>query len=414
MRRFTTLLLFLCLAATTSFGGGYQVGLHGVRNIGMGLIGTSLSYDASSLFYNPGGAAFVNEKWSFSGGVSLIFARGTFQAKDANYQATIKHEINTPFYFYAAFKPTKNLSVGIAVNAPYGNRLAWNDDAGENWKGRYLIKDLSFKAITYQPTISYKFGNVVGIGVGFVYATGTVEMNKSIPLQGVNGDGSLNIKGSTSNYGFNAGIMIHPDKGWSIGIDYRSKIEMKVKGADANFIVPQSLSTKFPATNKVDVMLPLPANLDLGASYEFGKNNQWMIGVNLCYVFWSTYDSLVFDFQTKTDAINRTANAALYTNQMIVRAGAQFKAGKVVTLRAGGYYDPSPVKNNFLNPQTPSLTEIGVTCGVSVYPFKGFSVDAAFLYLMGAQRDGTYSPDNFAGTYRTGFSIPAIGLSYSF
>ena len=414
MRRFTTLLLFLGLTATTALGGGYQVGLHSIRNIGMGLIGTSLSYDASSLFYNPGGAAFVNEKWSFSAGVSLIMARGTFQAKDVNYQATLKHELNTPFYFYAAFKPTKNLSVGIAIDAPYGNRLAWQDATGSEWKGRYLIKDISFKAITYQPTISYKIKDVFGIGVGFVYATGTVDMNKSIPLQGANGDGSLNIKGNTSNFGFNAGIMVHPDKGWSIGVDYRSKIEMNVKGADATFIVPQSLSTNFPASNKVDVMLPLPANLDLGVSYEFGKRKQWMIGINLCYVFWGTYDSLVFDFQTKTAAIGRTATPALYVNQMIERIGAQYKVNDMITLRVGGYYDPSPVSSDYLNPQTPSLTEVGVTCGLSVYPFKGFSIDASFLYLMGAQRSGTYSPDNFAGSYRTGFNIPGIGLSYSF
>jgi long-chain fatty acid transport protein len=414
MRRITVLLLFLSLAATTSFGGGYQVGLHGVRNIGMGLIGTSLTYDASSLFYNPGGAAFVNEKWSFSAGVSLIFARGTFQAKDVNYQATLKHELNTPFYFYAAFKPTKNLSIGIAVNAPYGNRLTWKDDVGEDWKGRFLIKDISFKAITYQPTISYKIKDVIGFGVGLVYATGNVDMNKSLPLQSASGEGSLNIKGNTSSFGFNAGIMVHPDQGWSIGLDYRSKIEMNVKGADATFVVPQSLSLEFPASNKVDVMLPLPANLDLGLSYEFGKNKQWMIGFNLCYVFWSAYDSLVFDFQTKTSSLGRTATPTLYTDQMIERIGAQYKINKTITVRAGGYYDPSPVKNDYLNPQTPSLTEVGLTCGLSVYPFKGFSIDASFLYLMGGKRDGTYSPDNFAGTYRTGFSVPGIGLSYSF
>ncbi len=413
MRRITVLLLFLCLAATTSFGGGYQVSLHGIRNIGMGLIGTSLSYDASTLFNNPGGAAFVNDKWSFSGGVSLIFARGTFQAKDENYQATLKHELNTPFYFYAAYKPTTHLSVGIAVNAPYGNRLAWQDDAGTDWQGRYLIKDLSFKALTYQPTVSYRFNDFIGIGAGFVFATGTVDLNRSIPLQGANGDGTMHVKGSTSNFGYNAGVMIHPDKGWSIGIDYRSKIEMKVKGADATFEVPQSLSTSFP-NNKVDVMLPLPANLDLGASYEFGKNKQWMIGMNLCYVFWGTYDSLVFDFQTKTALVGRTATPSLYEDRLIERVGAQYRVNKMFTVRAGGYYDPSPVKTNYLNPQTPSLDEIGLTCGFSVYPTKGLSIDVSFLYLMGAKRSGTYSPDNFAGTYRTGFSIPGIGLSYSF
>jgi long-chain fatty acid transport protein len=54
-----------------SFAGGYQVGLHSQRNIGMGLIGTSLSYDASALFYNPGGASFINSKFSFSAGATF-------------------------------------------------------------------------------------------------------------------------------------------------------------------------------------------------------------------------------------------------------------------------------------------------------------------------------------------------------
>lgn len=415
MRRITILLLFLSIAASTSFGGGYQVGLHSIRNNGMGLIGTSLSYDASSLFYNPGGSAFVNDKWSFSGGMSFIFAKGTYQADNSNYQATLKDEINTPFYFYAAFKPTKNLSIGIAVNTPYGNKLGWHDDAGDQWKGKYLIQDIAFKAITYQPTISYKFKNIIGIGVGFVYTTGTVDMNKNMAVQGTNGaDGTININGKTSNYGFNAGIMIHPDKGWSIGIDYRSEIKMEMDGADATFTVPQSLSTNFPANNKVDVMLPLPANLDLGASYEFGKDNQWMIGVNLCYVFWNTYDSLIFNFQEKTPALDISASPTLYVNQLIVRLGSQYKLNKIFTFRAGGYYDPSPVSSNYLTPQTPSLTQWALTGGLSVNPFKGFSIDASFAFLMGIERHATYSPENFSGTYKSGFSIPGIGLSYSF
>ncbi|MCK9424166.1 MAG: outer membrane protein transport protein [Bacteroidales bacterium] len=409
MRRITFLLLFLCLAATTSFGGGYQVGLHSMRNIGMGLIGTSLSYDASSLFYNPGGAAFVNEKWSFSGGVSFLMARTTFQAKDVNYQAHLKHQINTPLYFYAAFKPTPNLSVGLAVNTPYGNGLSWGND----WKGRYLIQDLKFSAFTFQPTVSYKFKDIIGIGVGLVYAYGSVDLNKAIPLQGSTGDGTLNIKGSTGNFGFNAGLMVHPVKGLSIGVDYRSKIQMKVKGATATFTVPTSLKTLFP-DNKVDVMLPLPANLDFGASYEFGQDKQWMIGINLCYVFWNTYDSLVFDFETKTSAVSRTATPALYENKLIPRIGVQYKLSDLITLRVGGYYDPSPVKDDYLNPQTPSMNQIGMTCGISIFPVKGLSIDAAFLYIMGSERSGTYSPDNFAGTYKNAVYNPGIGLTYNF
>jgi len=407
MRRFTVLLLFICLAATTTFGGGYQVGLHSARNIGMGLIGTSLSYDASCLFYNPGGAAFVNEKWSFTGGVSLLMARTTFQAQDVNYQTHLKHKLNTPLYFYAAFKPTKNLSVGLAVNTPYGNSLAWED----NWKGRFLIQNLSFKAFTFQPTVSYKFGDFIGIGIGLVYAYGNVDMNKAVPINGGSGEGSVNIKGTASNFGFNAGVMVHPVKGLSLGLDYRSKIQMKVKGGEATFTVPQSAASNFPSPNKVDVMLPLPANLDFGASYEFGD---FMIGLNLCYVFWSTYDSLVFDFETKTPAVSRTASPALYENRLIPRIGAQYRISDLLTIRIGGYYDPSPVLSDYLNPQTPSMNQIGLTCGLSLYPTKGLSIDAAFLYIMGSERSGTYSPENFAGTYSNAVYCPGIGLTYNF
>jgi len=407
MRKVTILLLAFITVAMTSFAGGYQVGLHSQRNIGMGLIGTSLSYDASCLFYNPGGASFIDSKFSVSGGMSFIMGRATFQAKDVAYQANLKHELNTPFYLYASYKATKDLSVGLAVNTPYGNKLSWPDD----WKGRYLIQNLSFQAITIQPTVSYKFGKYVGIGAGLVISTGSVELNKAVPLDGVNGDGTMNLKGSTTQIGWNAGIMVHPFEGLSLGLDYRSEINMALKNADVKFNVPASLATNFP-DNKADVTLPLPANLDFGISYEINK--KWMIGVGLNYVFWDVYDSLVFKFKTETPAVKRTANPSLYQKQVITRVGVQWKACKVATLRIGGYYDPSPVQSDYLHPQTPSSDEMGFTCGFSLYPLKGLSIDASFLYLKGLERSGTYSPDNFAGTYSTGFYIPGIGLTYNF
>jgi long-chain fatty acid transport protein len=123
---------------------------------------------------------------------------------------------------------------------------------------------------------------------------------------------------------------------------------------------------------------------------------------------------LVFNFKTKTSSLGRTATPALYQNRLIPRIGFQYKVNQIVTVRVGGYYDPSPVPSDYLNPMTPSTNEVGLTAGLSVYPVKGFSIDAAFLYLMGSKRDGTYSPENFAGTYSSAFYIPAIGLTYSF
>ena len=415
MRKVTLLLLSLCITALNSFAGGYQVGLHSQRNIGMGLIGTSLTYDASALFYNPGGAPFIDSKFSFSGGATFLMGRATFQSQDQAYQEHMKHQLNTPFYFYAAYKPIKDLSIGIAVNTPYGLSMAWPD----NWQGRYLIQSVKFTAITIQPTVAYKIKNIVGIGVGLIISYGDVSLTKAVPVNGPDStDGQVNIKGHTIKYGFNAGIMVHPVKGLNIGIDYRSKIDMALKDADAKFTVPAALTTNFP-DNKVDVSLPLPANLDFGISYEF--NDKLMIGLDLNYVFWNVFDSLVFDFKTTTSAVQaHQATAKLYSNRLITRLGAQYKINHIITVRAGGYYDPTPIPSDYLDPMLPGSNEIGLTCGLSVYPVKGFSIDASFEYLMGSKRSGISSPDanagdhNFAGTYNTVFYMPGIGLTYNF
>jgi long-chain fatty acid transport protein len=371
------------------------------------LIGTSLSNDASAYFYNPAGGVFIPERFSFSGGASFLMSRTTFQATDMMYQTNNDFILNTPFYLYAAFKPYDQLSIGLAVNTPYGNKLSWP----EEWVGKYLIQNLKFKAITVQPSFSYKFNNIVSAGIGMVMAIGTVELNKALPLDSNGGEGALNVKGNTFNVGYNIGVMVKPVKGLSLGLDYRSRIQMTADDAKADFTVPAALQTSFP-DGVVSTGLPLAANLDFGASYQI--NDQWMVGMNLCYVFWNQYDSLIFSFQNKTAAVNRTAMPTLYENKLIVRAGAEYRINKIITVRAGGYYDPTPVPDDYLNPQTPSSNQVGMTCGLSVFPMKGLSIDAAFLYVMGMERTGTYSPDNFPATYKTATYSPGIGLTYNF
>lgn len=410
MRKFIFLLLFSWITAMAAFAGGYQVGLHSIRNIGMGLIGTSLTYDGSSLFYNPGGASFVNDRFSFSGGVTYLMSYATFQANNDAYQEHIKSVVNYPFYLYAAYKPIKDLSVGVAVNTPYGLSMSWPDE----WKGRYLIQNVTFNAITIQPTVSYKIKDIIGIGAGFVISYGNVTLNKAIPIPVDNVDGTVNIKGNTTKFGFNAGILVHPVKKLNIGIDYRSRIDMAVTGADVKFTVPANVASNF-LYNKVDVTLPLPANLDLGISYEI--TDKWMIGLDLNYVFWSTYDSLIFNFKTDSSKVSHLMTSStprLYKDRLIARLGVQWKISDMFTVRAGGYYDPSPVPTDYLDPMLPSSNETALTCGISIFPLKGFSVDVSFEYLMGSLRTGTYSPDNFAGSYKTSFYMPGFGLTYNF
>lgn len=398
---------FLLFSSSLSIAGGYQVSLHGHRQIGMGLIGTSLHMDASTMFFNPGGLAMMPQQVSILGGVSGIFANTAFRMEQPSvYQAQTDNPPGTPFYFYAAAMVTDRLAAGVAVNTPYGNSLSWE----EGWAGRFLIQDISLRAITIQPTLSYRISDMLSVGAGFIYTLGSVGMTQALPVTGPDGEGRVNIEGSTFNYGFNAGIQFSHPGGLKAGLSYRSQIDMELENADALFSVPSSLTGNFPAENSVAVTLPLPANLDFGLSYQFTRD--FMAGISLNYVFWDAYKELYFDFETNTPALDDSRNPRNYSNTLIARIGGEYRVNQDLFLRAGAYFDPSPVHEDYFSPETPSLDNLAFSGGLTYMPTSNLSIDASLLFVMGLEKEATYSPENFGGTYSTRVLIPGIGISY--
>ncbi len=408
MRKICILAIFLCLAATGLQAGGYQVSLHGNKQIGMGLIGTSLSMDASSAFYNPGGLAMMPGKFSVLAGGSGIFASTAFQMPYPSLiQASTNNSPGTPFYFYAGYKITPKLAAGIAINTPYGNSLKWEDE----WAGRFLIQEISLQAITIQPTLSYQIAPYLSVGAGLVYTMGAVSLSRALPVQDENQEGRLLIEGSTTNIGFNAGMLFSGQNGLQVGVSYRSRVDMDVDDGKAFFTVPASLQGNFPPENRVGTSLPLPANLDLGLSYQL--NSKLLLGVALNYVFWEAYETLDFTFETNTLSLTDSQSPRYYSNTLIFRAGGHYELNEKWTVRAGAYYDPSPVDPDFFSPETPSLNNLALTSGLS-FSAGRFGVDLSLLYIMGLEADRHYVPENFGGTYKSRAIIPGLGISYGF
>jgi long-chain fatty acid transport protein len=268
-------------------------------------------------------------------------------------------------------------------------------------------------AIYFQPTISYKITETLGIGAGFIYAYGDVELNKGFPLQNQNGEeGQINVNGSTANYGFNAGLYFQPSETFSLGVTYRSEIMMEVEGGDATFSVPSSLATMFPETNKFNADLPMPASVNVGAAY--GVSDQLTLALDVNYVFWSTYESLDFDFEENTASLQDLSQPKNYNDGAIYHIGAEYLFDETWTFRAGFYYDSPVVPDDYYAPETPDAVKLGYTAGLSFSPNRNLSVDASFLFVQGLERDVNYKPENFGGTYKYFGFVPGIGINYQF
>ncbi|MGZ4078515.1 MAG: OmpP1/FadL family transporter, partial [Bacteroidia bacterium] len=366
--------------------------------------------DNASILFNPGAVSFLDSLRGISFGASFIIPRTTYLDPQSGYVAHTEKHTGTPITLYAVykFKKTAKWNLGLGIYTPFGSKVQWADD----WKGQFLIREIDLKTFFIQPTISYKVCDKLGLGAGFIYATGDFSLRKGIPIQDSLGNyGEGNLKGKASGYGFNAGIYFKATEKFSIGIDYRSQVTVSVKGGSADFVVADAVANYFPSTT-FSTKLRLPQMTTLGFGYAVNKNLKLALDIN--YVGWKSYDSLVIDFKDNTDKLTDIHSPRVYQNCFIFRVGGQYKCNQKWTLRAGTYYDMTPVKAGYLTPETPDSDKIGITLGASFNVTKTLHVDASLLYIEGMKRTDTNIETQFTGTYKTKAVVPGVSVEYVF
>jgi long-chain fatty acid transport protein len=413
MKLTTTTILTACAIATqltTAVAGGFQLNAQGTKQLGMGHIGTGLATDASALFFNPGAISFTDSaRFRLAGAGTFINAN--VQYISGSYSARNTPHLGTPINLYASYQPLKNipLNVGMAIYTPFGSHLQWEN----TWQGQAVIQEIKLKTIFYQPTVSYQIGKYFGIGVGYVIATGDFSLAKAVPLANQQGEnGQAVLTGKASGTGVNVGVFVNLTDKWNFGMNYRSRVTAKVKSGTSTFTTPAYVSQYFPATNNFTTQLNLPDVFTVGTSYKY--NDKLTLATDIMFADWSSYDSLIIDFETNTDKLKDTHQAKKWKGAYIYRVGASYKTTDKLTLRAGAYYDVSPVRDEYLSAETPDASKIGLTAGASYIVAKKLSIDCALLYIESAARNGGNAEVNFYGTYKAKATGVSLGVSYTF
>jgi long-chain fatty acid transport protein len=421
-------LILICFAFPSFFvrAGGFQVALQNQRQIGMAHTGTALAFDASSIFFNPGSLAFTIRNNVLFGG-SLIRSRVKYLAwQEENapnpYQTETESPIGTPFQLYASFAfPESRFRFGLGVYTPYGSSVKWPD----NWKGFSVLRSLKLQSIFIQPTLSFRISDRLAIGGGLVYATGSVELNKGVgALASADGFSSARLSGKASGIGYNIGMHARLAEGLNAGISYRSKVSMQVDRGDATFTVPSSTSGilgLFPAGGRTNFSaeLPLPATLSAGLSWQADK--KLLIALDYNHVYWSAYRELRFDYDAQVNGADFSASPRNYRDAGIYRIGAEYQATEKLAVRAGYYFDQTPVPDGYMTPETPDANRNGFSSGIGYRFSDHFSADASFLYVEGRTREQSpesipaSAQDSFLpGTYKIRVFIPGLTLNYQF
>lgn len=418
------------LAAGQVFAGGYQVALQGQKQIGMGHTGTALAWDASSIFFNPGSLGFL-KKSSIVAGASFISSTVRYIGPDGqSYQTETKNPVSTPFAAYGAFflDKDKKFIVGLGINTPFGSTVKWDD----HWKGADQLRSLNLTAITTYATVGYRINDIISVGAGFNYAFGSVDLKRQASsINTADGYGDIQLKGNAYGMGYNVGIHVQPTKALSIGLAYRSKIDMEVEKGDATANVSSIVKngSTFPTTGKTkfDATLPLPGSINFGLGYKV--NDDLTLAADVNYVMWSAYKELKFDFEDNFGPTGKTsASPRNYKDVLIYRVGLDYAVTKMLNVRGGAYLDNTPVKDGYMTAETPDANRTGLSLGLGVKPIENLSIDASVLFILGAKRtqtaadmasagtgpSATSSGATQPGTYQQRAFIPGIQIGYQF
>ncbi len=403
MRRL--LLIGLALFPVLAMAQGFQVNLHGQKQVGMGNTGTGLVQDAASILFNPGAVAMLPENY-IQGGVSPLLFQSAFQSTGSNKTFNNNTQIATPFTFYAAWGPKSSCwKVGLGVYTPFGGLTDW----GNQWDGKYVLESLNLKAIYFQPTLSVKLADFISVGGGFVYNYGSVDLLRGIP---VSADATAELKGSGKGYGWNAGVYIKTEAGITFGFTHRSQVDTKIDGGDATFSgsIPASLQGRFPAGTKFSAQIPLPSTTSLGIGiYPCDK---WTVGLDFNYVKWRNYQSLDFNYSQPVNGSTLTSSPRNYNDAFDLRGGAEYKASSTVALRFGGGYASTPVQDGYVTPEAPDANRVYGTVGFGYKVAKKLDLDVSFEYEHLKDRPQTNIESGLSGTYKTNVLIPGISLAY--
>ncbi len=423
---------------------GYQVNTLSARQGGMGHTGVAQKLGAESMYFNPAGLGFMNKTLDLSASVNAVSA--TAKAKINGKWHETDNGISTPMIISAAFNIYDNLKAGINIYTPYGSSIDWT----VNWPGAVLNQSVDLATYTVQPTVAWRITPKLSVGAGLMVAWGNVDLNKGLVvpgtldkiLQATGSDqrfnstmpASVNLTGDADvAYGFNVGVMYEFDKRWTAGVNFRSKMTMRVKAGEArvsyaNELARGILESKLGLINEANFKaeMPMPSVLTFGVSYK--PVDALLLAFDAQFTGWSTYKNLDINFLDETVKAYDQHLVKDYKNAWAFRLGAQYSLTPRLDLRAGFIVDMTPVNKNYYNPETPGMTKLEPSLGLSFRPLPSLSIDLAMLYVAGLGEKGakcTYldllagqlgqNPERtFEADYKVHAFVPSIGVSFSF
>ena len=422
-------MLVLILVALLGFApfaqsSGFLIYEHGAAAMGMAGAFVSIANNATAVFHNPAGMAWL-QGTQISLGCTLIKPVGSLSLPNWP-NPTYKNvkQLDQTFYapnFYLTHTFGDKLAAGIGVFAPYGLGTKWPKE----YPLRYLGTSNEMQTIFVNPAISYKVNENLAFGAGISYIHSSLSLNL-VRLVKIGpywtGDVPASLDGATGDaVAFNAGVLYKAEK-FSFGLNYRSNFDIKYKGDIAldTAGVPAPFKSYVPTTGDVQTTFKFPDIFTAGVS--FNLTEALLLAFDAQYYTWSRYDKYVIDITYPAGFPAAEPETVLenWKNTLLARLGLQYQLNESLALRCGVMYDWTPQPVESIDPNLPDANRYALTIGLG-YRIGRILIDVGYQYEKFSNREG---PNRHIydlgvinlgmGTYITTGHLFGVSLSYLF
>lgn len=411
--------------ASQANAGGYQINEQSVSGQGYGHAGRSSNInDATIVFGNPAGMSFLDRAQITAGGTylnvnsSISNAQAT-QSSPAISQATggltdtlpvagtndgdMVPGTLVPFAFYA-HPVNEQLAFGFGVYAPFGSKTDYEDSFQGRNQGNYT----EVRVVSAQPTVSYRFNEQWGVGVGLTYNRVDGELRRQVPVATPLGLSEVDsrVEGDDEAWGYNLGVIYQPVPETTFGLTYRSKVDYTLEGdftASSPVLDQLGIGT---ITDKASLDLTTPETVNFSLTQQMSDDLKLMFGAS--WARWSRFDQILVTGAERGVVTNEQQN---YSNAWAFSTGGEYQLMPTLALRAGVTLDFTPTQDATRSVRIPSDDRRIFSIGAGWSPTPDLTLDFAYSYLT---ERGTHVNQSKTDSFTVaGQQTPPITSNYS-
>jgi long-chain fatty acid transport protein len=359
----------LLLAAGTADAGGLGRPNPGSPHaVGLGGAFGAIADDATCLHVNPSGCANAAPGWLAA--LELVVAPRTYKPEDGSPSQDATAVAPAPV-IGALFKPGRAdspLTVGVGAWNTYGGMLHWERFDDPTRPALNESRELVFEVAAgagWAANDRVSLGAAIRFGVGLFAIDAT-----AMPV-----DTELSATGI--GVGASAGVTVRATDALTIGLGWRSNLDVTTSGSGTLNIVGQG-----PRAVDTEHVQRWPQSASLSAAYRAGA--ALLLAAQLDWTQWSRFEELVIAFPGA--GVPDQVFPLDWDDVLTARLGAQYTASPRLQLRGGLVRDGNAVPDRTIERQYLDAVKYGLSAGASVALSSRLVLDLALDLVGGPSR----------------------------